>query len=371
MIFGSRGAKSQMEMLNFFRFVLFLLITFQYRISSAQNVPMGSDADCAEITLSTDTINLEKVIQHSETMHTIAIMNSGKCPLIITSIKAAMECRYKCEKNLLQPGDSCHLIVYFSAHEPGGVSKSLSIFSNAKVAEKNLTIKGWVEEEKRCTTMSFDHDTLDLGNIPYVIGKHFFVHVTNHGLCNMTFAVLLEREQYLNILDYTHDTIKPADTGKIGIHIGGQLTGNYYGKISVRSDNANPGEKTVFMKGHFLPPAAKDSNDAAIEVSQDFFDFKTIHYSGSTPVRTLSGEIEITNRGKKTLVVIQNDPYLMAISTPATPVRLLPGGSAKMTIHFYYIGAFPAKGEVLVHTLISGNFNGKNMPIYAKWKYEK
>ncbi len=358
-------------MLRYQRLFLILLNIAYSITSTAQRIPVNSDTDCARISFNNDTIDLGDMMHNSEIMRTITIINSGKCPLIITNVSGGDPHEFVCDRAFIQPGDSGQLKLYYKAADTGRIMQNINIFSNIGIHPKLLVIRGNILAEKRCAVMEFVSDTIDFGNIPYVIGKHFYVDVRNTGSCNLTFAVEPSRDQYLNILDYTHDSIKPGDTGKISIHTGGQFTGNFYGRITVISDNASPGIKTEYLKGRFVLQTATDSNESTIEVSQDFFDFKTVHYGNAAPARSMSGYLEITNTGKKTLVITQNDPFLMAFSSPVSPLRLLPGARSVMTIHFYYTGPFTAKGEVFVHTLISGNFRGRNMPIYAKWSYEK
>lgn len=341
-------------------------------LTSAQNTSPNGDADCAAIKLSADTIDFGSITRNSDVMRKITIINSGKCPLIISAIKGGSPREYAYDKTFYQPGDSGHLSVYFVADKEGPVMQSLIIYSNARISKKELVIRGKVSAESRCAVMAFDHDTLDMGALPYVFGQHFYVNVHNTGTCNMTFTVAPTDEEYLNLLSYTRDPVHPGDTGKISIHLGGQLAGNYYGKITVTSSNSNPGVKTLYLKARFVPPAMTDTNDTEILVSQDMFDLGTVQAEGgSSKLHRMTANLMIKNTGKKTLRIVQKTGNFV-LQTPRDGkafMSLLPGGEEKIEISFYYQGE--ESGDILVHSIVSGNFRGKSMPIYARWKYAK
>lgn len=357
---------------RFFSQVLMLPLAILHScLVFSQNLPAGTDADCAGIGCSPNTIDIGTVKLNSVTVRKVTIKNTGMCPLVIFGIKGAGPREYLFDKTYLQQGDSCHLNLFFTATETGPINRPLYLLSNAGAANASLSMKGEVVPENRCATMLTGHDTLNFGTIPYLLGKRYFIPVRNTGTCGLTFTVVPIRDQFLNLLDYTHDTISPGDTGKISIHLGGQQVGNYYGSLCLLSNNARTAVKTLYLKARFAPPPSIDTGAASILLSQDMFNFNTIPYTGNASLHSMAGDLEVTNAGKKVLAISQNDPYLMVGSIPNIPIRILPGATAKMTIRFYYTGAYPANGEVLVHTLISGNFPGRNIPVYARWKYEK
>jgi hypothetical protein len=238
-------------------FVLFAMLT---GIVYAQT-PNGQSDNCSEISLGTDTLDIGKVIHNSDVIRSVSIKNTGKCPLIISSVTGGFPREYTCSKTYYQPGDSGVLLIIYPTNKIGIVSQVLTINSNASTAVKQLYIKGVVMQENICGQLAFDMDTIDLGPIPYVFGKHFVIHVYNKGKCPMTFHTQPPDDSYLNILSSTDSPINPGDTGKVDIHLGGKVTGNYKGSLSVVSPNSSPGIRTLFLKARFLTADETDKGN--------------------------------------------------------------------------------------------------------------
>ncbi len=217
--------------------------------------------ECAEITLGKDTLNIGRVMHNSDVIKSVSIKNTGKCPLIIYSVTGGFPREYTCSKTYYQPGDSGVILIIYPTDKLGPVSQVLTINSNAKSGSKQLYIIGKVMQENICGRLTFDKDTLDLGPIPYVFGKHFVINVYNKGKCPMSFHTQPPNDSYMNIISCTDYPINPGDTGKVDIHLGGKVTGNYKGSLSVVSANSSPAIRTVFLKGRFLSAEETDKGN--------------------------------------------------------------------------------------------------------------
>ena len=70
-------------------------------------------------------------------------------PIVIENIKSACGCTVpKKPEQPIMPGEKGEIKVSYDTKRPGGFSKAITIFSNAKSARKLLKIKGYVENVK-------------------------------------------------------------------------------------------------------------------------------------------------------------------------------------------------------------------------------
>src|ERR1700722_4558404 len=231
-----------------------VLVFIAFALASAAYAQTTAKDECSEITLGKDTLDIGKVTHNSDVIQSVSIKNIGKCPLIIYSVTGGFPREYTCSKTYYQPGDSGVILIIYPTDKAGPVSQALTINSNAKTSTKQLYIKGLVQAENICGQLTFNKDTLDLGPIPYVFGKHFVINVYNKGKCPMSFHTQPPNDSYLSIISFTDYPVNAGDTGKIDIHLGGKVTGNYKGSLSVFSPNSSPNTRTLFLKAHFLSP---------------------------------------------------------------------------------------------------------------------
>jgi len=92
-----------------------------------------------------ETINYGKIKQASEGLRVFEFTNVGEAPLIIKEIKSSCDCTIpkKPEKPIM-PGEKGQIEVAYDTKRPGGFSKAITIFSNAKTERKTLKIKGYI-----------------------------------------------------------------------------------------------------------------------------------------------------------------------------------------------------------------------------------
>ena len=93
-------------------------------------------------------------------LHTFIIV--GKSPLIITRVQASCGCTVpKKPDQPIMPGEKGEIEVAYDTKRPGGFSKAITIFSNAKNERKMVKIKGYIEKEtsfeKKKSILSEDH----------------------------------------------------------------------------------------------------------------------------------------------------------------------------------------------------------------------
>ena len=96
-----------------------------------------------------ETINYGKILKGSDGVRTFVFTNVGDQPLVINNIKSTCGCTVpKKPEQPIMPGKKGEIKVSYDTKRPGGFSKAITIFSNAKSARKMVKIKGYVENVK-------------------------------------------------------------------------------------------------------------------------------------------------------------------------------------------------------------------------------
>lgn len=92
-----------------------------------------------------ETINYGKVDKDSNGERVFIFTNIGDKPLIIKNIQSTCGCTVpKKPEEPIMPGKKGEIKVSYDTKRPGGFSKSITIFSNAKNKRKIIKIKGIV-----------------------------------------------------------------------------------------------------------------------------------------------------------------------------------------------------------------------------------
>ncbi len=104
--------------------------------------------DAQEFKFETEVIDYGKVDLGSEGKRVFEFTNVGNAPLIIKNIKSTCGCTVpsKPEKPIM-PGEKGQIEVSYDTKRPGGFSKAITIYSNAKEERKMLKIKGYITKE--------------------------------------------------------------------------------------------------------------------------------------------------------------------------------------------------------------------------------
>lgn len=101
-----------------------------------------------EFKFETEVINYGKIALGSEGKRVFEFTNVGDAPLVIKDIKSTCGCTVpsKPEKPIM-PGEKGQIEVSYDTKRPGGFSKAITIYSNAKQERKMLKIKGYVTKD--------------------------------------------------------------------------------------------------------------------------------------------------------------------------------------------------------------------------------
>lgn len=107
-------------------------------------------ANAQEFKFESETIDYGKVALGSEGKRVFEFTNVGDAPLIIKNVKATCGCTVpkKPEKPIM-PGEKGEIEVTYDTKRPGGFSKAITIYSNAKQERKMLKIKGYITKEAK------------------------------------------------------------------------------------------------------------------------------------------------------------------------------------------------------------------------------
>ena len=83
----------------------------------------------------------------SEVQRRRTLRPRGAAPLIIKEIKSTCGCTVpKKPERPIMPGEKGEISISYDTKRPGGFSKAITIFSNAKQERKLLKLKGFVEK---------------------------------------------------------------------------------------------------------------------------------------------------------------------------------------------------------------------------------
>lgn len=310
------------------------------------------DSDCAKLSLQTDTINYGKLIHNAVAFRKITYRNTGSCPLIISSVNGLGYHDLALSKKFLQPGDSGTLSIYNPTDKIGRFLKAVVFYSNASAATV-LYLQGEVVHETVCADMKIPFDTLNLGPVHYVFGKHFALKIPSTGKCPLLFKASATRDEYLNLIDFSMAPVPPGDSATIDIHIGGQAAGHYYGLLTLASANSVTPGKTVFVKATLAPPDKPDAGQTTITANKDIINV------GNTNKKVITVFYTITNTGTLPLRLYQPGTRDTLIQVPDDPIQ--PGQSGQVKAYFLLLDA---KGPFIRHFNLLGNFVGRAMPLY-------
>ncbi|CAI8376345.1 MAG: Uncharacterised protein [Flavobacterium sp. SCGC AAA160-P02] len=109
----------------------------------------------------TETIDYGKIPLGSDGKRVFIFTNVGMAPLIITRVQASCGCTVPKKPDApIMPGENGQIEVSYDTKRPGGFSKAITIYSNAKTPRKIVKIKGYVEKvvapEKKQNMLSDD-----------------------------------------------------------------------------------------------------------------------------------------------------------------------------------------------------------------------
>ncbi|MGJ8744495.1 DUF1573 domain-containing protein [Polaribacter sp.] len=105
-------------------------------------------ASAQEFKFESETIDYGKVAKASNGERTFIFTNVGDQPLIIENITSSCGCTVpKKPEQPIMPGKKGEIKVSYDTKRPGGFSKAITIFSNAKTPRKVIKIRGFITNE--------------------------------------------------------------------------------------------------------------------------------------------------------------------------------------------------------------------------------
>ena len=126
--------------------VVFLLIA-SMRLS-AQAPVVAADPNAPVITFQTEVIDFGNIVYGAEAIRVFTFTNTGKTPLIITSIKGQCGCTSilnDIPKDPIPPGGTASFRVKYDTNNRMGMfDKKITVISNAANASVDVKIKGTV-----------------------------------------------------------------------------------------------------------------------------------------------------------------------------------------------------------------------------------
>ena len=103
-------------------------------------------ASKAAITFTADAFDFGTVPQNIPVTHVFSFKNTGKEPLILSSVTASCGCTTpEWPKEPVLPGATATIKATYNAANPGIFSKAITVVSNAATPQTVLTIKGDVK----------------------------------------------------------------------------------------------------------------------------------------------------------------------------------------------------------------------------------
>jgi hypothetical protein len=117
--------------------LILLAATAQLLSVSAQNKKF--------IKWKSDTIDLGKIPQSVPDTVVYEFKNTGKTPLLITSVKTPCQCTSAgYTEEIIKPGKSGKVTAVYNAAHPGAFTKTVSVFFNVPEANTYLVLRGEV-----------------------------------------------------------------------------------------------------------------------------------------------------------------------------------------------------------------------------------
>lgn len=121
-------------------------ISFTAVAQEAQKADAAADPNAPEIVFEKEVHDFGTIPYGGDGTYDFKFSNTGKAPLIITNARGSCGCTVpKWPKEPVAKGQSGSINVQYDTKRPGPFTKTVTISSNAKTANKVLTIKGNVE----------------------------------------------------------------------------------------------------------------------------------------------------------------------------------------------------------------------------------
>ncbi len=132
-----------------FALILFIgVIGFSIN-AQEKTTPKKVDKNAPIFKFESEVVNYGDIARNSDGNRVFKFTNVGKSPLIITNVKGSCGCTVPTSpKEPIMPGEQGEIGVKYATNRIGPFSKTVTITSNATEANKVVTIKGKVLNDK-------------------------------------------------------------------------------------------------------------------------------------------------------------------------------------------------------------------------------
>jgi len=136
--------------------VLILTWSFSGKAQDA-TATVAVDQDAPVVVYETDVHDFGTIKQGDNGTCEFKFKNTGKVPVIISNAKGSCGCTVPdWPKEPIKPGETSFIKATYDTKRIGAFTKTVTVTSNAKEANKILTIKGVVEGENPNANMPFN-----------------------------------------------------------------------------------------------------------------------------------------------------------------------------------------------------------------------
>jgi hypothetical protein len=117
-------------------------------VKAQESVTESIDPNTPEMSFENETIDYGTIDQGADGIRMFKFKNTGKSPLLITEVKGQCGCTTLPDgwpKEPIRPGASGTIKVKYDTQRTGAFDKKVTITSNARTANKQVTIKGVIK----------------------------------------------------------------------------------------------------------------------------------------------------------------------------------------------------------------------------------
>ncbi len=128
--------------------LLLVICLFIYAANFAQETTANTNAGV--LSFKTEIIDYGTIEQNANGERIFTFTNTGKSPIVITSVKTSCGCTVPSySKTPIMPDEKSEIKVKYATNRIGTFSKTITVISNASESNKILRIKGEVLKPKQ------------------------------------------------------------------------------------------------------------------------------------------------------------------------------------------------------------------------------
>lgn len=287
--------------------------------------------------------------------HIFVVQNTGNAPLVIDRVTTSCGCASpEWSKDPVSPGGTKEIKIWYDPYgRPGTFYKTISIYSNSDPRRFVATIKGEVERKKVTPQISYPYS---IGELKLLSKTVSFSTVRLHETLGEKIPVKNAGESAITVhidnvpefitVEARPQVLQPNETGEIIFLLntaGIGKKGRYHTFLPVHVQPSTEGKATVqsisfganIIDDFSKYTAAEKENAPSAQLSSTLVDFGKTENKGS--ILGIGGKVsqtlEITNKGKRPLVIysISSEDKLIDISGGKKEIK--PGSSAAFKIN--------------------------------------